>query len=192
MPATMMQSEIVVPRSGSSRTRTQKRPTTSPSGFISSPIVRGVGRRASSAQAQTQTAIFASSEGWTLIGPTRNQRWAPLIGGATTSTATHERQRADEQDRRERPQAVVVEARGQSEQEQARERIGALLDEERHRVARPERRRGRGGAEDHHEPERDEAERDENEEALLEVSVGGVLHPWSFCTSFPNSSPRCS
>ena len=60
-----------------------------PSGFISSPIVRGVGRRASSAQAQMQTAIFASSDGCTLIGPTRNQRRAPLIGGATTSTAMH-------------------------------------------------------------------------------------------------------
>ena len=60
-----------------------------PSGFISSPIVRGVGRRARSAHAQMQIAIFATSEGCTLIGPSRNQRRAPLIGGATTSTATH-------------------------------------------------------------------------------------------------------
>ena len=87
MPPTIRQSAIVVPRSGSSRMRTQKKPTTRPSGFISSPIVRGVGRRASSAQVQTQTAILASSDGCTLIGPTRNQRCAPLIGGATTSTA---------------------------------------------------------------------------------------------------------
>ena len=65
----------------------QKSPTTRPSGFISSPSVLGVGRRASSAQVQTQTAILASSEGCTLIGPTRNQRRAPLIGGATASTA---------------------------------------------------------------------------------------------------------
>ena len=89
MPATMTLSEIVVPRSGWSMIRPEKRITTMPSGFISSPTVRGVGRRASSAHAQMQTAIFASSDGCTLIGPTRNQRRAPLIGGATATTAMH-------------------------------------------------------------------------------------------------------
>ena len=174
----------------------QKRPTTRPSGFISSPIVRGVGRRASSAHAQTQTAIFATSDGCTLIGPSRNQRRAPLIGGATTSTAMQSTSDADEQHRRERPQPVVVEARRRGRAAtQADERVRALLDEERHRVAGAERRRRRRGAEHHHETERDEPERDEDEEALLELSAGSpvpIVHPWSFCTSFPNSSPRCS
>ena len=87
MPATMMHSAIVVPRSGSSRIRTENSPTTRPSGFINSPIVRGVGRRASRAQVQMQMAIFATSDGCTLMGPTRNQRRAPLIGGAMTRTA---------------------------------------------------------------------------------------------------------
>ena len=163
-----------------------------PSGFISSPSVRGAGRRASSAHAQTQTAILAISDGWTLIGPTRNQRRAPLIGGATTSTAIQSTNEPDEQDRRERAQPVVVEPRGQREQDESGERVRALLDEERHRVAGAERRRGGGGAEDHHETEGDEPERDEDEQTLLELAGVSRLHSWSFCTSFPNSSPRCS
>ena len=142
-----------------------------PSGFISSPIVRGVGRRARSAQAQMQTAIFATSEGCTLIGPRRNQRRAPLIGGPTASTATHNANAPTSRIGRERPQPVVVEARGEREQQEPDEGVGALLDEEGHRVARTERSGRRGGAEDHHEPERDEPERDENEQALLELSV---------------------
>ena len=54
---------IVVPRSGSITISAPKAQTTSPTGFISSPIVRGTGRRASTAQVQTQTATFASSAG---------------------------------------------------------------------------------------------------------------------------------
>ena len=55
MPATIRNSVIVVPRSGSTHDqRRRTRTTTSPTGFISSPIVRGAGRRASTAQAQTQ------------------------------------------------------------------------------------------------------------------------------------------
>ena len=90
------------------------------------------------------------------------------------------------------PQAVVVEPRGEREQHQAHEGVGALLDEERHRVAGAERGRRRRGAEDHDEAEGDEPESDENEESLFELSFGSGTHPWSFCTSFPNSSPRCS
>ena len=93
-----------------------------PSGFISSPIVRGVGRRASSAQAQMQTAIFASSEGCTLIGPRRNQRRAPLIGGRDDEHRDAQRERADEQDRRERAQPVVVERATQHEHDSPRRR----------------------------------------------------------------------
>ena len=89
-------------------------------------------------------------------------------------------------------QPVVVEARGEHQQHQADERVGALLDEERHRIARIERR-GRGrGAEHHHEPERNEPEGNEDEEALFELSGWSGRHPRSFCTSFPNSSPRSS
>ena len=65
-----------------------KRTTTIPTGFASSASVLGAGRRESTAQAQSSTASFASSAGWTLTGPKTNQRWAPLIEGATASTAT--------------------------------------------------------------------------------------------------------
>ena len=78
-------------------------------------------------------------------------------------------ERPDEQHRRERAQPVVVEPRGKREQQQPGERVRALLDEERHRIACAERGRRRGGAEHHHEPERDEPERDEDEQALLEL-----------------------
>ena len=79
-----------------------------PTGLSSSPSVVGVGRRERTAQAQTSTASFAISAGWTLIGPTRNQRCAPLIDGATASTATQPTNASDEQQRRERPERVVV------------------------------------------------------------------------------------
>ncbi len=94
--------------------------------------------------------------------------------------------------RRDRPQPVVVEARCECEQQKPRERVRALLDEERHRITGAERRRRRGGAEHHHEAECDEPERDEDEKALFELSGRPGLHPWSFCTSFPNSCPRTS
>ena len=78
---------IVVPRSGSITMRAPNAHTTRPTGFISSPIVLGTGRRARTAQVQTQTASLASSAGWKLTGPSTNQRCAPLIAGAATSTA---------------------------------------------------------------------------------------------------------
>ncbi len=88
IPAIITKSAIVVPRSGSITIRPPKRATTIPTGLRSSPSVLGVGRRERTAQAQTSTASFAISAGWMLIGPTRNQRCAPLIDGATASTAT--------------------------------------------------------------------------------------------------------
>ena len=68
------------------------------------------------------------------------------------------------------------------------ERVGALLDEEAHRVALAQRRRRRGRAEDHHQPERDKAKRDEDEHPLLELA----LHQTSSSTSRRNASPRAS
>ena len=189
------ESAIVVPRSGSSRISAANAQTTRPTGFISSPSVRGAGRRARTAQTQTQTASFASSDGWKLAGPRRNQRCAPLIGGADDEHGDAGDERADEQHRRERPQTRGSRPRERGEQDEARDRVEALLDEEAHRVALADRGRGRRGAEDHHEPERDEPERDEDQEALLELSsvrASAAGHPESFCTRRRNSSPRCS
>ena len=132
-------------------------------------------------------ASFANSDGCRLTGPSRNQRLAPLIGGPSASTATQAASATTRSMRRERPQPVVVEAGQDEEQRDSRERVEALLDEEVHRVALADRRRCGGGAEDHHEPERDETQRHEDEDALLELS-----HPERFATSRRNSSPRCS
>ena len=54
---------ITVPRSGSSRIRTQKAPTSVPIGLPSSFSVRGACRFARYAASQTTTASFASSDG---------------------------------------------------------------------------------------------------------------------------------
>ena len=64
-------------------------------------------------------ASFAISDGWTLIGPTRNQRCAPLIGGRDREHGDAADERGDEQQRRERTQRVVVEAREHREQHEA-------------------------------------------------------------------------
>ncbi len=66
---------------------------------------------------------------------------------------------------------MVVEPCEDGEEDGSDERVAALLDEEAHRVALAEGGRGRGRAEDHHEPERDEAQRDEDEHPLLELSL---------------------
>jgi hypothetical protein len=87
MPAIITNSAIVVPRSGSTTIRAPKTATTIPTGLSSSPSVVGTGRRDRTAHAHTSTASFAISAGWMLIGPTRNQRCAPLIDGAIASTA---------------------------------------------------------------------------------------------------------
>ena len=58
-----------------------------PTGFQSSPSVRGAPLREKYAAAQMSSASFASSDGWKVSGPAVSQRLAPLIGGATTSTA---------------------------------------------------------------------------------------------------------
>ena len=90
---------------------------------------------------------------------------------------------------------MVVDPRQDGQEDEARDGVEPLLDQELHRVALAERRRRGRRAEDHHEPERDEPEGDEDQEPLLELaSVGTAFgsHPGSFCTSRRNSSPRCS
>ena len=102
---------------------------------------------------------------------------------------------ADEQDRREGPERVVVDPRQAREKDEPADGVEALLDEEPHRVALAERRGRRRRAEDHHEPEGDEPEGDEDEQPLLELSsvrASAAGHPESFCTRRRNSSPRCS
>ena len=69
------------------------------------------------------------------------------------------------------------------------QRIAGLALEEVRGVAVGQRGRGRGRAVDHHEPEGDQAERDEREDARLQLST---FHADRFCTSLLNSSPRSS
>ena len=99
-----------------------------------------------------------------------------------------EHDRAEDERRREQPQAPVVEARGRDQQHDAEDGVDRLPLQVRHRVAFAERCRGRRGAVDHHEPERDERQRHEDEQALLELA----FHTARFSTSLLNSSPRCS
>ena len=89
---------------------------------------------------------------------------------------------------REQSQAAVVETRGGHHQEDAEQRIAALLLQVGHRVGLRERGGRRRRAVHHHEPERDQAERDEHEHVRLELSL---LHQRS-PTSRRNVSPRCS
>ena len=120
--------------------------------------------------------------------------------GAVDRRGRHEHggaepERGHEQQRCERPEHVVVDPRADGEQDEPHDRVEALLDEEPHRVPLAEGRGRRGGAEDHHEPERDEPESDEDQQSLLDqasVRTSSVPHPGSFCTSSRNSSPRCS
>ena len=98
-------------------------------------------------------------------------------------------ERSNEEDGRQRTQAVIVEAGREREEHEPGERVGTLLDEEGHRIARAERGRRRRGAEDHHEPECDEPERHEDEQTLLELAS---THYSRFSTRLLNSSPRCS
>ncbi len=86
---TMTTIVITVPRSGSTSTSTQKRPTSSPIGRARSFGVRGAGVRARYAAHQTTSASFASSDGWNVAGPKPIQRRAPFTRVPITSTARH-------------------------------------------------------------------------------------------------------
>src|SRR6185312_80978 len=106
-----------------------------------------------------------------------------------------ERERDDEHQRRQWAEDVVVESREDGEEHEPDDGVQPLLDQESHRVALAQGRRRRRRAEDHHEPERDEPEGDEDQQSLLDltaVRASFVPHPGSFCTSLLNSSPRCS
>src|SRR5581483_1320626 len=114
--------------------------------------------------------------------------------GAVDAWPRREREQEQQQRRDdEHPGAVakrpVVPASCDEEQCEADQREQALTPEVVHRVAAPDRRRRRRRAVDHHHPEGDERERDEDEDARLQVTA---LHPVRFCTSLLNSSPRCS
>ena len=87
-----------------------------------------------------------------------------------------EAERRQDERRRELAQLPVVEARGEEHQRDADECVDALPLEEGDRVALPERGGRRGGAVDHHEPERDERQRHEHEQALLELTSLRTLH----------------
>ena len=170
MPASISIRAIVVPRSGSNRIRPAKTVASIPIGRQSSPSVCGGPFRARYAAAHTSSASFASSDGWNEAGPRSSQRLAPLISGATTSTASAEAERGQDERRRELAQLPVVEARGEEHQRDADERVDPLPLEEGDRVALPERGGRRRGAVDHHEPEGDERQRHEHEQALLELT----------------------
>ena len=88
--------------------------------------MRGARRRARYAAAKRQSASFASSDGWKLAGPSRNQRRAPLIGGPSDEHGGAEDERDEQERRREVPEAVVVEARAAAiMSDEADERVDA-------------------------------------------------------------------
>ena len=79
-----------------------------------------------------------------------------------------EEERGENEGRSEEPKPTVVEASGRHHQEDTDERVRALLLQVRHRIGARERCRRGGRAVDHHEPERDKAERHEHEQPALE------------------------
>ena len=120
---------IAVPRSGSARKSAQKTPTTSPIGLKSSPSVRGAGWRDRYAASQMTSASFASSDGWKTAGPTWSQRLAPLTVVADREHGEEEAEAADEQRRGEGSQASVARPAEEHQQDEADQRVEALLPE---------------------------------------------------------------
>ena len=110
IPPIISSSAIVVPRSGSTTIRAAKRQVTMPTGFQSSPSVRGAPLRARYAAAQMSSASFASSDGWNVSGPAVSQRLAPLISRRDDEHRQAEPERGQQERRREVPQPPVVEA----------------------------------------------------------------------------------
>ena len=90
---------------------------------------------------------------------------------------------------REQTEPAEVEPRRENHQDETEARVHPLPHEEEVRIAVPQCGRRRGGAIDHHKPERQQRKRYEREKTSLELSR---LHPAKFCTSNRNSSPRCS
>ena len=95
----------------------------------------------------------------------------------------------EHQDRRQVAERPVVDPRGDQEQDDAERRVDRLALEVEDRVAAAERRRRRGRAVDHHEPERGQAERDEDEDVRVELAA---LQPATSATRRLKASPRSS
>ena len=200
----MTTSAIVVPRSGSSRMRTQKRPDERGRSAGQSscsdprrPPVREVGG------GPDASASFASSDGWNDAGPEHEPAVRAVDRRGETSTAAQRtsvpRTSAGASSRRRRK------SRRETPSRSARptKRVDPLPLQVVARVAVADGRGRRRGAVDHDEPERDEPERDEDEHLCLDA-----LHPVTFdpagarprqrpsqpsaCTSSRNWSPRCS
>src|SRR5215210_4966923 len=112
----------------------------------------------------------------------------PVDLGADRKHDDEQPQADDEQGRRQRTQRAEAEPAGEHQQHHADEGVEALLAEVVRRVTVAERRLPGGCAEDHHEPEGDERERDQEQELLLEDAL---LHR-SSSTRRRNSSPRSS
>ena len=85
-----------------------------------------------------------------------------------------EDERCEQQGWREIAESVVVEARRDRHERDSDQRVDRLPLEEAHRIAVADGGRRRCRAVHHHEPERDEPERDECDEALVAVPV--ALH----------------
>ena len=114
-------SEIVVPRSGSTRiSGAEDARARSPNGFTSSDSVCGGFRRDRYAAPQIANASFASSDGWNVNGPTPSHRRAPFTGSATHEHGDAEHEGRDEERRRERAELAEVEPRGEDQQRRAR------------------------------------------------------------------------
>ena len=191
IPASMTTTETAVPRSGSTRIRMQARPATRPSGLPSSVSDSGCRRfRASQAATQTASASLASSEGWKANGPSGTQRRAPLTLWPTSSTPARSTRLTTTKLGAILPPEGVRRPRGEQQRDEAEPGEERLAQEVLHRtaVAAVDRARRRGAV-DHHEPERGQRERDQDQDVRLEL---GSLHPSRFCTRRRNSSPRCT
>ena len=182
-------SEIVVPRSGSTRITAPRSTSTSPNGFTSSDSVCGGFRRDEVRGAPERERELGE------LGRLERER----ADAEPPARAVHrlgddehgdaEREGGDEERRRERAQLPEVEPRGEDQQPEPEQRVRALALQELARVVAAERgRRGRRAV-DHHQPEGGETERDEDEDLWLEAPL---LHPRRVRTSRLNSCPRCS
>ena len=96
------------------------------------------------------SASFAASEGCTWIGPKRNQRAAPPpVCPRPTTLAIISSGDGAEDRVGERPQAVVVDARRQVDDDQGSERVQRLARQKVLRIAEDDRRFDDAGAVDH-------------------------------------------
>src|SRR5581483_1362193 len=114
--------------------------------------------------------------------------------GADGEDAEAEDERRDDERRRDRAQPLEVEARQEEEESDAGDRVDRLPLDVALRVRVPERGRAGGRAVDHHEAEKDECGRDEDDDVPLELEWLGLcpLAHGSSSTRRRNVSPRSS